>query len=77
MATYNSSQSGNFSSSATWGGADATEGFWIKDFQINIDKPYTIPPFNLVNNQNAFSPVPTQVKLSFSEQKIRLSARII
>ena len=57
--------------------ASATEGFWIKDFQINIDKPYAIPPFNLVNNQNAFSPVPTQVKSSFSEQKIRLSARII
>jgi hypothetical protein len=57
--------------------ADATEGFWIKDFQINIDKPYSISPFNLVNNQNVFSPVPTQVKTTFSEQRTRIGGRFL
>jgi hypothetical protein len=57
--------------------ADATEGFWIKDFQINIDKPYSISLFNLVNNQNVFSPVPTQVKTTFGEQRTRIGGRFL
>jgi len=57
--------------------SNAAEGFWIKDFQINIDKPYSISPFNLVNNQNVFRPVPTQVKTTFGEQRTRIGGRFL
>ena len=57
--------------------SDATEGFWIRPIRINIDKPYRIKPFNLVNNQNQFSPIPTQVRSSFTEQKKRIGGRFL
>ena len=57
--------------------SDATEGFWIRPIGINIDTPYRISPFNLVNNQNQFSPIPTQVRQSFTQQKKRLGGRLI
>ena len=53
------------------------EGFWVKDLAINIDKPYKISPFNIINNQNTFNPVPTQVRKSFTQQKKRLGGRLI
>jgi len=57
--------------------SDATEGFWIRPIRINIDTPYRIRPFNLVNNQNQFSPIPTQVRSSFTEQKKRIGGRFL
>ena len=56
---------------------DLKEGFWVKDLAINIDKPYKISPFNITNNQNTFSPIPTQVRQSFTKQKKRLGGRLI
>jgi len=56
---------------------NAAEGFWIRPIRINIDTPYTIRPFNLVNNQNQFSPIPTQVRSSFTEQKKRIGGRFL
>jgi hypothetical protein len=61
-----------FSNSST-----AAEGFWIRPIRINIDTPYRIRPFNLVNNQNQFSPIPTQVRSSFTEQKKRIGGRFL
>jgi hypothetical protein len=52
--------------------SDASEGFWIKPLKIYFDSPYSISPFNLINNQNQFNPVPTQIRSSFTERKIRL-----
>jgi hypothetical protein len=57
--------------------SDAAEGFWIRPIRINIDIPYRIRPFNLVNNQNQFSPIPTQVRSSFTEQKTRIGGRFL
>ena len=57
--------------------SNATEGFWIRPIRINIDTPYRISPFNLVNNQNQFNPVPTQVRQTFTQQKKRLGGRLI
>ena len=57
--------------------SDAAEGFWIRPIRINIDTPYRIRPFNLVNNQNQFSPIPTQVRSSFTEQKKRIGGRFL
>jgi hypothetical protein len=57
--------------------SNATEGFWIRPIRINIDTPYRISPFNLVNNQNQFNPVPTQVRQTFTQQKTRLGGRLI
>ena len=57
--------------------SNAAEGFWIRDIRINIDTPYRIRPFNLVNNQNQFSPIPTQVRSSFTEQKKRIGGRFL
>ena len=57
--------------------SNATEGFWIRDIRINIDTPYRISPFNLVNNQNQFNPIPTQVRQTFTQQKKRLGGRLI
>jgi hypothetical protein len=57
--------------------SNAAEGFWIKPIRINIDIPYRIRPFNLVNNQNQFSPIPTQVRSSFTEQKKRIGGRFL
>ena len=59
------------------GNSNATEGFWIRPIRINIDTPYRISPFNLVNNQNQFNPVPTQVRQTFTQQKKRLGGRLI
>jgi len=56
---------------------NATEGYWIKSLDINIDKPYQSRIFNLVNNQNQFRPIPTQVRQTFTEQKTRLGGRIL
>tara|TARA_A100001201_G_scaffold116601_1_gene100211 strand:+ start:1844 stop:4321 length:2478 start_codon:yes stop_codon:yes gene_type:complete len=55
---------------------NAAEGFWLKDLQINIDKPYASPAFNLVNQCNKFSMIPTRVRSTFTEQKKRLGGRI-
>ena len=55
---------------------NAAEGFWLKDLQINIDKPYASPAFNLVNQVNKFSMIPTRVRTTFTEQKRRLGGRI-
>jgi hypothetical protein len=57
--------------------SNAAEGFWIRDIRINIDTPYRISPFNLVNNQNQFNPIPTQVRQTFTQQKKRLGGRLI
>ena len=57
--------------------SNATEGFWIRAIRINIDTPYRISPFNLVNNQNQFNPIPTQVRQTFTQQKKRLGGRLI
>jgi hypothetical protein len=57
--------------------SNATEGFWIRDLSINIDKPYKNRIFNILNNANKFSPVPTQVRQSFTKQKKRLGGRLI
>ncbi len=57
--------------------SNAAEGFWIRPIRINIDIPYRIRPFNLVNNQNQFSPIPTQVRSSFTEQKTRIGGRFL
>ena len=57
--------------------SNATEGFWIRPIRINIDTPYRISPFNLVNNQNQFNPIPTQVRQTFTQQKKRLGGRLI
>jgi hypothetical protein len=57
--------------------SNATEGFWIRPIRINIDTSYRIRPFNLVNNQNQFSPIPTQVRSSFTEQKKRIGGRFL
>ena len=54
----------------------AAEGFWLKDLQINIDKPYASPAFNLVNQCNKFSMIPTRVRTTYTEQKRRLGGRI-
>jgi len=56
--------------------SNAAEGFWLKDLQINIDKPYASPAFNLVNQCNKFSMIPTRVRSTFTEQKKRLGGRI-
>ena len=56
--------------------SNAAEGFWLKDLQINIDKPYASPAFNLVNQCNKFSMIPTRVRTTFTEQKRRLGGRI-
>ena len=57
--------------------SNAAEGYWVKDMRINIDKPYAIPAFALVNNQNQFSPIPTQVRQTFTEQKKRIGGRFL
>ena len=57
--------------------SNAAQGFWIRDIRINIDTPYRISPFNLVNNQNQFNPIPTQVRQTFTQQKKRLGGRLI
>ena len=57
--------------------SNAAEGFWIRPIRINIDTPYRIRPFNLVNNQNQFSPIPTQVRQSFTQQKKRIGGRFL
>ena len=56
--------------------SNAAEGFWLKDLQINIDKPYASPAFNLVNQCNKFSMIPTRVRTTYTEQKRRLGGRI-
>ena len=53
------------------------EGFWVKDLAINIDKPYSIKPFNIINNANTFSPIPTQVRQTFTQQKKRIGGRFL
>ena len=55
---------------------NAAEGFWLKNLQINIDKPYASPAFNLVNQCNKFSMIPTRIRSTFTEQKKRLGGRI-
>ena len=57
--------------------SNATEGFWIRDLSINIDKPYKNRIFNILNNSNKFGPVPTQVRKTFTQQKKRLGGRLI
>ena len=55
---------------------NAAEGYYIKNVRINIDKPYAQRVFNLINNQNIFSPVPTQFRKTFDAQKTRIGGRI-
>jgi hypothetical protein len=55
--------------------SSATEGFWIKSININIDTPYASPVFNLVNNSNTFKPF-VSIRSSFTQQKKRLGGRL-
>ena len=56
---------------------NATEGYWVKDLFIFIDKAYQISPFNTINNQNLFAPVPTSVGINtFAKPIIRIGGRI-
>ena len=54
---------------------NAAEGYWIKPISINIDTPYAISPFNLVNDKNNFKSLPTTIRSSFTQQKKRLGGR--
>lgn len=57
--------------------SNATEGYWVKDLSINIDKPYSIKSFNIINNQNVFNPIPTQIRQTFTQQKTRIGGRFL
>ena len=56
---------------------NASEGYWIKDFFIFIDKAYQISPFNTLNDKNLFSPVTASVGINtFAKPTMRLGGRI-
>ena len=56
---------------------NATEGYWVKDLFFFMDKAYQISPFNTINNQNLFTPVPTSVGINtFAKPTMRLGGRI-
>lgn len=63
---------GVFSTSST-----ATEGFFIKDMRIYLDKPYANPFFASANDTSVLRPgLVTEIRSSFTEQKKRLGGRI-
>ena len=56
---------------------NATEGYWVKDLLIFIDKSYQISPYNTINNQNLFSVVTARVGINTFRKPIkRLGGRI-
>lgn len=57
---------------------NATEGFWIKNFEIYIDTPYVNPAFNMLNNvfSGQRGSVVAKIKNSFDQQKTRLGGRL-
>ena len=55
---------------------NASEGYWIKDFFIFMDKAYQISPYNTINNQNLFSPLTANVGSGFAKPAIRIGGRI-
>ena len=56
---------------------NATEGYWVKDLFFFIDKAYQISPFNTINNQNLFTPVPASIGINtFAKPTMRLGGRI-
>ena len=56
---------------------NATEGYWIKDLFFFMDKAYQISPFNTINNQNLFTPVPASIGINtFAKPTMRLGGRI-
>ena len=58
--------------------SNAAEGFWIKDFTILNDTPYAISPYNIVNNQNQFNPIPTKYSAGFTGNNVlRLGGVVI
>jgi len=57
--------------------ADASEGYYIKDFRIYLDPPYVNPMFALGNDGFNNPPInSTSFKDSFTLGKIRLGGRI-
>tara|TARA_B100001057_G_scaffold478039_1_gene548028 strand:- start:174 stop:923 length:750 start_codon:yes stop_codon:yes gene_type:complete len=57
--------------------SNASEGYWVKDLFIFIDKAYEISPFNAINNQNMFTPIPTSVGINtFTKPTTRIGGRI-
>lgn len=58
--------------------SNATEGFWIKNFEIYLDTPYVNPAFNMLNNVfgGQRGSVVAKIKNSFDQQKTRLGGRL-
>lgn len=57
--------------------ADATEGFWIKNMRIYLNRPYANPFFNSANDGAVLrSGLITEIRNTFTEQKKRIGGRI-
>ena len=55
---------------------NASEGYWVKDLLIFMDKAYRISPFHTINNQNLFSVVAAKVGNTFTKPTKRLGGRL-
>ena len=56
---------------------NATEGYWVKDLLIFMDKSYQISPYHTINNQQLFSVVTARVGINTFRKPIkRLGGRI-
>ena len=55
---------------------NASEGYWVKDLLIFMDKAYKISPYHTINNQNLFSVVTAKVGNTFTKPTKRLGGRL-
>jgi hypothetical protein len=55
--------------------ADASEGYWMKDIVVLLDKPYSISAFNSVNSGPSHQPL-LSVRSTLTETKLRLGGGI-
>jgi hypothetical protein len=58
--------------------SNAAEGYWVKEFQIYLDKPYPNPAFNLINREGVLrnNGIVATIRNSFTQQKKRLGGRL-
>jgi hypothetical protein len=54
---------------------NASEGYWLKDIVVSLDKPYAVSRFNIINNSQS-SQALVGVGNSLTESKIRLGGRL-
>jgi hypothetical protein len=55
--------------------SNASEGYWLKDIVVSLDKPYAVSRFNIINNSQS-SQALVGVGNSLTESKIRLGGRL-